>query len=277
MSHQTDRMISTNTVAKEQKSLRYTIGPDMSLLRAIGIGLLGFVLILIIIAALNLVPVPHLQERLSGFGANGARSRASDRNGRAANEKGEAPGAPVSNGSQVAQPAEASGANVAASNQPAAPAMPVAPTDVDWLKGIKLLIPVQGVVAKQLHDSFYDKRSEGRTHQAIDIMSACGTPVLATADGTVTTLHNSPRGGISLYQTDSSGRFVYFYGHLQRYADGVVEGQQIKRGQLIGYVGDTGNAGSGNCHLHFGISKPLVAGKWSGGEALDPYPILAGE
>lgn len=139
-----------------------------------------------------------------------------------------------------------------------------------------LLIPVAGVPAGELRDSFYDSRSEGRTHNAMDIMAERDTPVLAADDGKVLKLHNSVRGGISLYQSDPSGNYVYFYGHLIRYADGISEGKPVKRGEVIAFVGDTGNAGAGNCHLHFGISRVTEAGRWSGGEPINPYPLLSG-
>lgn len=140
-----------------------------------------------------------------------------------------------------------------------------------------LLIPVAGVASGDLRDSFYDSRSEGRTHNAMDIMAARDTPVLATDDGKVLKLHQSVRGGISLYQSDNSGNYVYFYGHLTRYADGVSEGKSVRRGEVIAFVGDTGNAGAGNCHLHFGISRVTEAGRWSGGEPINPYPLLSGK
>ena len=149
--------------------------------------------------------------------------------------------------------------------------------DIAALKARNLLIPVTGVNANQLRDSFYDGRSEGRTHEALDIMAASGTPVMATADGTVVRLFQSAKGGITLYQLDTSGLYIYYYAHLQRYAEGISEGKPIRRGDVIAYVGDTGNAGAGNYHLHFAISKPVAPGKWSGGIPINPYPILAGK
>ena len=146
--------------------------------------------------------------------------------------------------------------------------------DIESLNIKKLLIPVAGVGAGELHDSFFDARSEGRRHEALDIKAPRDTPVLATGDGIVMKLHQSERGGIMLYQSDPSGLYVYYYGHLARYADGIFEGKQIKRGEAIGYVGDTGNAGPGNYHLHFGISKMIAPGKWGGGEPINPYPLL---
>jgi len=150
----------------------------------------------------------------------------------------------------------------------------VSNADVDALHIRNLLIPVEGVTASQLHDSFYSTRSEGRMHQALDIMAPRDTPVLATDDGRVMKLHQSDRGGIMVYQSDPSGVYVYYYGHLSHYADELFEGKQLKRGEIIVYVGDTGNAGAGNYHLHFGISKMSAPGKWSGGEPINPYPLL---
>ncbi|MFL6212834.1 MAG: M23 family metallopeptidase [Blastocatellia bacterium] len=157
------------------------------------------------------------------------------------------------------------------------PSGPVTDADIIALKAKDLLIPVDGVQAKQLRDSYYDGRSEGRTHEALDIMAASGTPVLAAADGAIVRLFQSDKGGITLYQLDTSGLYLYYYAHLQRYADGVSEGKAVRRGEVIGYVGDTGNAGAGNYHLHFAISKPVAPRKWSGGLPINPYLILAGK
>lgn len=166
-----------------------------------------------------------------------------------------------------------------AASTPVAKPLPVGAStiteaDMNLLSVKGLLIPVAGVAASQLRDSFYDARSEGRIHGAIDIMAARDAPVLAADDGTVLKLHQSDRGGIMLYESDPSGIYVYYYGHLSRYAEGVVEGKQVKRGDVIAYVGDTGNAGAGNFHLHFGISKMTARGKWSGGDPINPYPLL---
>ena len=147
--------------------------------------------------------------------------------------------------------------------------------DADSTKTISgLLIPVYGVNANQLRDSFYDSRSEGRMHGALDIMAPQDTPVLAADDGTVLRLQQSARGGTMLYQSDTTGSYVLYYGHLSRYAEGVAEGKKVNRGELIAYVGDTGNAGAGNFHLHFGISKMISPGRWYGGEPVNPYPLL---
>ena len=150
------------------------------------------------------------------------------------------------------------------------------PADLEALSARHLMIPVAGIEAGQLRDSFYDARSEGRIHKALDIMAPRDTPVIAADDGLVMKLHQSDRGGVMLYQADPSSRYVYYYGHLTRYADGISEGKVVKRGEVIAFVGDTGNAGPGNCHLHFGISR-VTNGRWSGGEPINPYPLLTGQ
>ncbi|MBA3239694.1 MAG: peptidoglycan DD-metalloendopeptidase family protein, partial [Acidobacteria bacterium] len=119
----------------------------------------------------------------------------------------------------------------------------------------RLLIPVAGVRPEQLQDTFTDARSEGRSHDAIDIIAPRGTPVLATIDGRVLRLFSSVKGGITLYQLGPDERTVYYYAHLDRYADGIIEGLVLRRGETIGYVGDTGNATPGNYHLHFQVYR----------------------
>ena len=139
-----------------------------------------------------------------------------------------------------------------------------------------LLLPVQGITAAQLQDTFTDARSEGRVHDAIDILAAEGTPVLAVADGTVEKLFDSERGGLTVYQFERSGKYCYYYAHLQRYADGLAEKKTIKRGEVIGYVGHTGNASPDAPHLHFEIHRLGPEKQWWKGESLNPYPVLHG-
>lgn len=143
--------------------------------------------------------------------------------------------------------------------------------------GAGLLIPVQGKRAGDLADTFTDARSQGRSHDAIDIMAPAGTPVLAVADGHVEKLFTSERGGLTLYQFEPGGKFAYYYAHLQRYADGLAEQQQVRRGQVIGYVGSTGNASPDAPHLHFAIFALGPERRWWEGTAINPYPLLAGE
>jgi murein DD-endopeptidase MepM/ murein hydrolase activator NlpD len=137
-----------------------------------------------------------------------------------------------------------------------------------------LLIPVQGKTAADLTDTFADSRMEGRPHEAIDIMAAAGTPVLAVSDGHVEKLFVSEKGGLTIYQFEPTGRYAYYYAHLQRYADGLREQQTIRKGEVIGYVGATGNADPAAPHLHFAIFLLGPERQWWKGTAINPYPLL---
>jgi murein DD-endopeptidase MepM/ murein hydrolase activator NlpD len=137
-----------------------------------------------------------------------------------------------------------------------------------------LLIPVLGVTADRLRNSFTDRRSGGRSHDAIDIHAPRGTPVVAVADGEVLKLHRGARGGLSIYLLDQDGRTRYYYAHLDRYAQGVHEGMPVKGGDVIGYVGDTGNAQPGDYHLHFAIAVLGDRRRWWQGENLNPFHVL---
>lgn len=143
--------------------------------------------------------------------------------------------------------------------------------------GASLLIPVRGIRPDQLRDSYADARSGGRVHNAIDIMAPGGTPVLAAADGTIHRLRTGGLGGVTLYQIGTDGRTMYYYAHLQRYAAGVRDGTPVRRGQVIAYVGDTGNAGAGNYHLHFSVGRLSDPQRYWDSENVNPYPLLAGE
>lgn len=143
-----------------------------------------------------------------------------------------------------------------------------------YVGAVDLLIPVQGVRSDQLLDTFGDARSEGRVHDAIDISAAAGTPVLAATDGQILKLFQSERGGTTIYQLSPDRKLVFYYAHLQRYADGLVEGAYIKRGDVIAYVGDTGNAGVGNYHLHFSIAIVADPKRYWDGTNINPYPLL---
>ncbi len=137
-----------------------------------------------------------------------------------------------------------------------------------------LIIPVAGVRPDQLLDTFSDSRSEGRTHDAIDIMAPAETPVLAAADGTIQKLWLSERGGTSIYQLSGDQKMIFYYAHLARYADGLTEGKQVRQGETIAYVGDTGNAGIGNYHLHFSIAMVSDPKRYWEGTNINPYPLL---
>ena len=142
-----------------------------------------------------------------------------------------------------------------------------------------LAIPVGGVKASQLTDTYTQARAGGaRRHDAIDIMAAEGTPVYAAADGTVEKLFFSQGGGgITVYVRSPDKRWAYYYAHLQGYAPGLVEGEQVRRGQLLGRVGHTGNANPAGPHLHFAINRMQAGEKWYQGSPINPYPLLAGK
>ena len=140
-----------------------------------------------------------------------------------------------------------------------------------------LLIPVAGVRVEDLRDTFTEARSEGRVHNSIDIIAPKGTPVLAAADGRVVKLFQSVKGGTTLYQRGTDGKTIYYYAHLAAYADGLAENQEVRRGDVIGYVGDTGNATPGNYHLHFSIWLTDDPKRYWDGVNLNPYPLLTGK
>jgi murein DD-endopeptidase MepM/ murein hydrolase activator NlpD len=139
-----------------------------------------------------------------------------------------------------------------------------------------LLVPVQGVPRTGLQDTYDDARGQGRIHNAIDIMATRGTPVLAVEAGRIAKLFTSNLGGLTIYQYDPAETYCYYYAHLDRYAPGLKEGAQVSRGQVIAYVGSTGDASPDAPHLHFEITRLHADKKWWQGDAINPYPILRG-
>jgi len=140
-----------------------------------------------------------------------------------------------------------------------------------------LALPVVGIKAAQLSDTYNDARTGGRRHDAIDIMAPRGTPVIAAADGTVEKLFNSVRGGLTIYVRAADARWIYYYAHLQGYAPGLAEGRPVKRGQVIGSVGSSGDADPAAPHLHFVINRMAPGERWWNGTPINPYPLLAGK
>ena len=140
-----------------------------------------------------------------------------------------------------------------------------------------LLVPVQGIARDKLQNTFDDSRSAGRVHEAIDIIAPRNTPVLAVEDGRIAKLFSSDLGGLTIYQFDPTETYSYYYAHLERYAPGLKEGDRVSRGQVIGYVGTTGNAGPDNPHLHFAISRLTEEKSWWKGTPINPYTVLRGE
>ena len=137
-----------------------------------------------------------------------------------------------------------------------------------------LLLPVAGIRSDQLIDTFNQSRGSERRHEALDIMATRGTPVLAAVDGKVEKLFTSKQGGLTIYEFDPTATHAYYYAHLDRYAAGLAEGMQLKRGDVIGYVGSTGNANPDAPHLHFAIFELGPEKRWWQGTAINPYPLL---
>lgn len=135
-----------------------------------------------------------------------------------------------------------------------------------------IIIPVANVAASALTDTWGDARSEGRSHEGIDIMAPAGTPVRAAADGRIVKFFDSVRGGITIYQFDTSERFAYYYAHLSSRAPGLAEGDVVEQGDVIAYVGMSGNAPVP--HLHFEIQRLTPERHWWQADSMNPYPLL---
>lgn len=137
-------------------------------------------------------------------------------------------------------------------------------------------VPVLGVARAAITDTWGQARGEGRVHHGTDIMAPGGTPVVAAAAGTVEKLFQSRLGGTTLYVRSRDRLWTYYYAHLAGYAAGLHENQVVRAGDRLGFVGDTGDAGPGNYHLHFGLERLAPGQRWWQGEEVNPYPLLAG-
>lgn len=164
-------------------------------------------------------------------------------------------------------PATSTPSSAGSASSPEAPA-------IGYVGTLKLIVPVVGVQQNQLLDTFADSRSDGRVHDAIDIPAAEGTPVVAAADGQIIRLFQSDLGGTTIYHLSTDKKLILYYAHLQRYAEGLSEGKLVRQGDVIGYVGDTGNAGLGNYHLHFSIAFASDPERYWEGTNINPYPLL---
>jgi peptidoglycan LD-endopeptidase LytH len=149
----------------------------------------------------------------------------------------------------------------------------VATADVTALRLRDLDVPVEGVSRADIQDTYRQARGS-RVHEAVDILAPRGTSVRAVEDGTIARLFFSKAGGITIYQFDPTSQFCYYYAHLDRYADGLTEGQAIRRGQVIGHVGTTGNAPKNTPHLHFAIFRLNEDKRWWDGEPIDPFQVF---
>jgi murein DD-endopeptidase MepM/ murein hydrolase activator NlpD len=138
---------------------------------------------------------------------------------------------------------------------------------------LEMAPPINGLALTNLQDTFEDFHN-GHRHEAIDIMEPRGTPVHAVVPGTIRKLFFSVRGGITIYEFDETGAYCYYYAHLERYAGGLREGMRVERGDVIGFVGSTGNADAHAPHLHFAVFELGPEKQWWKGTAIDPYASL---
>lgn len=170
--------------------------------------------------------------------------------------------------SQSAAPAPAPAPRIVVTEPPKEPS---GPTHTG-----SLVVPVAGITPGQLRDNFHQRRGK-ELHEAIDIMAPRGTPVVAVEDGTIVRLFTSKPGGLTIYQFDPTLKYSYYYAHLDRYAQGITEKRAVKKGEVIGYVGSTGNASPDAPHLHFQIFELNADKRWWQGKAINPYPILTAQ
>jgi murein DD-endopeptidase MepM/ murein hydrolase activator NlpD len=157
----------------------------------------------------------------------------------------------------------------------ARPLLSPAVEDIAFLRLRRLQFPVPTADPRRLRDDFQDSR-DGRSHEALDILAPRGTPVVAVDEGVVQKMfHSVGKGGLTVYHFDPESAYCYYYAHLDRYADGLHEGQALLKGDVIGYVGTTGNAPRDTPHLHFAIFKLGPEKQWWKGAALNPFPVWA--
>jgi murein DD-endopeptidase MepM/ murein hydrolase activator NlpD len=173
----------------------------------------------------------------------------------------------------------AAAADPATAPEPArvVPPAPVSPTEagvVVALRARDLKVPVDGVDRDDLHNTFSEARGS-RVHEALDIIAPRNTKVFAVEEGRIQKLFTSKAGGLTIYEFDPTEMFAYYYAHLDRYADGIREGQMVKRGDVIGYVGSTGNASPEAPHLHFAIFRLGPERQWWKGEPINPFLVLS--
>jgi murein DD-endopeptidase MepM/ murein hydrolase activator NlpD len=137
-----------------------------------------------------------------------------------------------------------------------------------------LTLPIRDLTARDIRDTFYEGRANGQPHEAVDLLAPRGTPILAVTEGVIQKLFLSKPGGITIYEFDPQGAYCYYYAHLERYAEGLHEGMTVNPGEVIGYVGTSGNAPPNTPHLHFAIFKLGPEKHWWQGTAINPYPLL---
>ena len=154
------------------------------------------------------------------------------------------------------------------------PAERPAEEDYQQLLQRKLTAPIRGLFARDIKDTYRQARAAGKLHEATDILAPRGTPILAIDDGVIQKLFLSKPGGLTIYEFDRQGTYCYYYAHLDHYANGLKEGMPVNRGDIIGYVGTTGNAPPDTPHLHFAVFRLGSEKRWWQGTPIDPYPLL---
>jgi murein DD-endopeptidase MepM/ murein hydrolase activator NlpD len=234
--------------------------PDVKYL--IAAGLLGFVLGAFVVGSLGHVSVLRPSGPLAGAAATVAGPMAAAAN---ALTSGNSTAVDAPPNAVVEVPAPTSGRDGI---------IPPSAPEARELAARNLAIPVSGINSEKLVRSYHDSRSGGREHEALDILAPRDTPVVAVEDGTIAKLFFSKAGGITVYQFDPRKEYCYYYAHLERYADGLKEGEAIRRGQVIGYVGTSGNAPKETPHLHFAVFRLTADKHWWEGTPVDPYDIL---
>jgi len=148
-------------------------------------------------------------------------------------------------------------------------------SDLDALWARRLMVPVHGFTREGLRDTYTAPRSGDRNHRAIDLLVPAGTPVIAADDQIIGRLGDTPLGGILIYASDLAAHFVYYYAHLKAYRSGLAVGDTVARGEVIGYVGSTGNASPDEPHLHFQVMKRGAGRAWWDGPPINPYIFFA--
>lgn len=141
------------------------------------------------------------------------------------------------------------------------------------LRHMHLLVPLEGFDPEKMKGSFYEKRG-AQMHEAVDMPAPRNTPIHAVSDGTIAKLFLSRFGGTTIYQFDPQQRFVFYYAHLERYADGLKEKQSVRKGEIIGYVGTSGNAPPNTPHLHLSLSLLVDEKRWWEAAPVDPYEVF---
>jgi murein DD-endopeptidase MepM/ murein hydrolase activator NlpD len=146
--------------------------------------------------------------------------------------------------------------------------------DLDYLRARRLMVPVDGIRPADVPDSYAARRGGGRRHNALDILAPRGTAVVAAADGRVLKLRENAAGGLTIYAVDEEERFVFYYAHLDRYRGGLREGDAIAQGEVLGYVGTSGNAPTDTPHLHFQVMRYEDRKRWWDGTPVNPHDFL---